>query len=80
MTKPTRTRDQVVKECVTAVASCWGHYSDARLIPADCDALLIALGCTLPEVIDIEEWQAYAIEHERRCLEEESEENNNESC
>lgn len=64
--KNQRTREEVLKECATAAAGCWNHYSDQQLSKEAIDRIAIALAEELPVTIETKQWQAYAAEQQKR--------------
>ena len=60
-----KNREQVVNECATAVAGCWGHYSDHPLSQDAIGRIADVLSNELPESISTTEWQKYSDEYDR---------------
>lgn len=65
--KPSRTRQQVVAECVEAVESCWGHYSDVKLTDEQVTLIKRALFSNLPVGMTCEQWKRYATEYQAKA-------------
>lgn len=60
----TKTREEVVKECLSAIAACWNHYSDRQLTNDHLQRLHKVLGDDLPVTIQTTQWKRYAEERE----------------
>jgi hypothetical protein len=71
MCKQERTREDVIKECAMAVASCWNYYGDTPLTRDQVDAIQKVLGNWLPARLTTKRWKEYADDYQRRCQVEE---------
>lgn len=60
MTKPTKTRREVIVECAQAVQACWQHYCDQRIGPTGLDLIRQSLEGVLPSDITTDAWSSYA--------------------
>ena len=71
---PSKTREEIVRECAEAVASCWVHYSDECLTQLCVKQVERYLLEVLPESVSTEQWEAYAEQYRKEVEESEEEE------
>jgi len=71
MCKQERTKEDVIKECAMAVASCWNYYSDTPLTKDKVNAIQKVLCNWLPDRLTTKNWQRHYDDYQRRCQEEE---------
>ncbi len=62
----TKTRKEIIDECVTAVAACFNYYSDAPLGDGTRFKIRRVLDATLPNQIVTTKWQEYADDYDYR--------------
>ena len=74
MNTTAKTRQQIIDECIGAIAACFNYYSDEPLGPHAIRAVQLVLNRVLPPEISTEEWQKIKDEYQAR-IEAETEEN-----
>jgi hypothetical protein len=62
-TQSTKTRHEIIDECVNMVAGCWRHYVDTSLTDEKRAEIWAILNFHLPHNFTTAEWDKYAKEY-----------------
>lgn len=68
-TPVTKTRSEIVNECVNALVACFNYYSDEPLSQENIDEIAVHVRQNLPVAIRTKRWEGIARDYQKRVAE-----------